>query len=408
MNLQTAVRPRKPRPLLRWGVTLLVLAVVVFLVLRIRPGGGAHVRVVPPQAVGVAAAVAGDMPIVDTGLGTVTPLATVTVQTQINGTLETIGFHEGQIVHRGDFLAQIDDRPYQAALAQAKGNLARDQALLEQAKSDLKRYQTLNRQDSISKQQVTDQMYLMHQYEGTVLTDRGAIDADNVNITYCHIVSPVSGRVGLRQVDAGNYIQTSSANGIVVVTQLQPISVIFSLPEDDLPDVMKQIAAGVTLQTSVFDRANTTQLGVGRLETVDNQIDTTTGTAKLRALFDNPNDVLFPNQFVNVRLLVNTVHDAVTVPNAAIQTGQPGAFVYVVGQDETVSVRKVTLGAADADHTQVVSGLKLGENVVVDGADRLKDGMKVVVPAAKAAPAGAAEDQPKPAHHRHRGQQPAE
>jgi multidrug efflux system membrane fusion protein len=387
-------------------MALFAVALVVVIATRIPWGGGTHTRPMPPQSVGVAEAALGEIPILDTGLGTVTPLATVTVQTQINGLLLSLGFQEGQMVKRGDFLAQIDDRPYQAALTQAKGNLARDQALLEQAKGDYQRYLTLNRQDSISKQQVADQLALVHQYEGDIVTDRGAIDAQNVNIAYCHILSPVAGRVGLRQVDAGNYVQTSSTTGIVVVTQLQPISVIFSLPEDDLPAIMKQLAAGASLSVTAFDRSNTTQLAVGHLETVDNQIDTTTGTAKLRALFDNPDNLLFPNQFVNARLLVQTVTNAVTIPNAAIQTGQPGAFVYVVGQDSTVSVRPVKLGPADADKTQIISGLQQGERVVIDGADRLKDGMTVNIPTGN--PAAGAPASAQPGHHRHKKPQPAE
>jgi multidrug efflux system membrane fusion protein len=396
------------RRLLGWVLGLLVLGGIAVLLIRHDWSGDAqHGRSLPPQAVGVAVAATGEIPIVDTGLGTVTPLATVTVRTQIAGTLEKIGFREGQMVARGDFLAQIDDRPYQAALRQAQGNLARDQALLDQAKTNYARYSTLGRQDSISRQQVTDQLSLVHQYEGDIIADRGAIDTQNVNIAYCRIVSPVAGRVGLRQVDAGNYVQTSDTNGIVVVTQLQPISVIFSLPEDNLPAIMQQIAAGATLSVTAFDRADAAQLAVGHLETVDNQIDTTTGTVKLRALFDNPGNALFPNQFVNARLLVNTVRNAVTVPNAAIQTGQPGNFVYVVGKDNTVAVQKVTLGAADADHTQIVTGLEAGARVVVDGADRLKDGMTVVVPAAKGSPeAGAAAPTGKHRHRRPQQTQP--
>jgi multidrug efflux system membrane fusion protein len=378
-------------------VAALLVLLCAWLLWRLISAPAPASRTPPPQTVGVAKAATADMAVTDQGLGTVTPLANITVKTQIDGQLQTVGFNEGQIVQQGQFLAQIDPRPYQAALEQAEGALRRDQALLAQARADYDRYERLNRQDSISRQQAADQLFLVHQDEGLVASDQGTVDAQKVNLAYCHIVAPVTGRVGLRQVDAGNYVQTSDANGLVVLTQLQPISVIFTLPEDDVPAIMDRLRAGATLQVTAYDRANTTLLATGTLETVDNVIDTTTGTVKLRAIFANTDNKLFPSQFVNATLLVNTVMGATTVPNAAIQTGAPGSFAYVVGADSKVSVRKLTLGVADATNTQVVSGLSPGETVVIDGADRLREGAAVTVAGAPPA-AGAA----NPAqHHRH-------
>ena len=335
-----------------------------------------------PTPVGVATVQKGDMPVTLTGLGTVTPLATVTVKTQINGYLVTVAFQEGQMVKKGDFLAQIDPRPYQVALEQAEGQLAKDQALLKNAQLDLQRYNTLVAQNSIATQTRDTQVSLVSQDQAAVKTDQAQVDAQKLNLVYAHIVSPVTGRVGLRQVDAGNYVQTSDPNGIVVVTQLQPISVIFTLPEDNLPAVMKQVHAGAALPVTTYDRTGTTELGKGRLETVDNQIDTTTGTVKLRAIFDNEQEILFPNQFVNVQLLVNTMKGVDIVPTAAIQHGAPGAFVYVVKPDQTAAVQKVKLGPGDGQQIAVLDGLQPGEKVVVDGSDRLREGAKVTLAAA--------------------------
>jgi multidrug efflux system membrane fusion protein len=385
-----------------WVIVLAVLAAIVALIIWHPWGsGGRAPRTMPQSPVGIATAGIADMPVIDAGLGTVTPLATVTVQSQIAGILQTIGFKEGQIVHRGDFLAQVDPRPYQALLDQARGTLAHDQGLLAQAQSDFKRYATLNRQDSISRQQVEDQKYLVQQYQGSVAADQGAVQTQLVNLAFCHIVSPVDGRVGLRQVDAGNYVTTSLANGLVIVTQLQPISVIFTVPEDAITAIQKRLAAGAKLSVAAWDRSDTTQLATGTLETIDNQIDTTTGTVKLRAIFDNADGLLFPNQFVNARLLVDTVKGAVTIPNAGLQSGAPGNFVYLLNADDTVSVRPVKVGIADSNLTQITSGLVAGDKVVIDGADRLRDGMHVMIP--HAGPPGAAgAPGAAPAHHRHK------
>ena len=342
------------------------------------------------QTVGAATAALGDVRVVLNELGTVTPLATVTVQTQINGQLTEVGFTEGQLVKKGDFLAQIDPRPYEYLKEQYEGQLARDQGLLAQAQMDLKRYQTLAQQNSIARQQSEDQVFIVDQYAGSVKQDQGLVDAQSLNISYCRIVSPITGRVGLRLVDPGNYVQTSSTSGIAVVTQLQPISVVFSLPEDDLPDIMPQFTAGTPLIVTAYDRANLRQLAVGKVSAIDNQIDTTTGTVKVRAQFDNNENTLFPNQFVNVRVLVKTLQNVVTVPTSAIQRGAPGAYVYVINPDNTVAVRPVSTGPIDGNITAINSGLAAGDRVVIDGTDRLRDGLHVTVAAENGQPAAPA------------------
>ncbi len=332
---------------------------------------------VPPQPVGAARIGTGDLHVVLSGLGTVTPLATITVQTQINGQLLSIGYREGQIVHKGDFLAQIDPRPYQAALEQAQGTLARDTGLLRQARSDLARYTTLIRQRSIAQQQAADQQFLVEQDQGAVLADQGTVDNAKVNLAYCHITAPVTGRVGLRLVDPGNYVQTSSSTGLVVLTQLQPISVIFVLPEDDVAAVSQQLRAGRTLPVEAYNRTDATRIATGTLDSVDNEVDTTTGTVKLRAVFANADEALIPNQFVNARLLVRTLPDATVAPVAAVQRGAPGAFVYRVEPGGTVGIAVVKTGITDNDQVQILSGVAPGDTVVVDGVDRLRDGAHV-------------------------------
>jgi len=343
----------------------------------------------PAASVGVASAVSGTIRVYVNALGTVTPLSTVTVQTQINGQLQQIAFKEGQLVKKGDFLAQIDSRPYQVLKAQYEGQLARDQGLLNQARTDNVRYQTLLQQNSIARQQAEDQVYVVEQAEGTVKIDQALIDAQALNIAYCRIVAPIDGRVGLRLVDEGNYVQTSSSTGLAVITQVHPISVLFPVAEDTLAEIAPQVKAGTKLQATVYDRSNVKQLAVGAVTTLDNQIDTTTGTVKLRAVFENADDTLFANQFVNVKLLVKTLDGVVTVPSAAIQHGAPGAFAYVVDASGKVSVRVVTLGPADGDVVSVTKGLAVGEHVVVDGADRLRDGAQVSISALDGKPVAA-------------------
>ncbi|MBN3829030.1 MdtA/MuxA family multidrug efflux RND transporter periplasmic adaptor subunit, partial [Burkholderia sp. Ac-20384] len=336
-----------------------------------------------PQPVQVATATQGEMPIVLSALGTVTPLANVTVKTQLSGYLQSVAFQEGQIVKKGDVLAQIDPRPYQVSLENAEGTHARDSALLATARLDLKRYQTLLSQDSIASQTVDTQASLVKQYEGAVKTDQAAIDSAKLNLTYARITAPVSGRVGLRQVDPGNYVTPGDTNGLVVITQLQPMSVIFTTSEDNLPQILKQVNAGQKLSVTAYNRNNTVPLETGSLATLDNQIDTSTGTVKLRANFDNKEGMLFPNQFVNTRLLVDVLRNATIVPTAAVLTGSIGQFVYVVKPDNTVTVRKVTIGPVDGERTSIVSGVSLGERVVTDGSDRLREGAKISIPADK-------------------------
>jgi membrane fusion protein, multidrug efflux system len=362
-----------------------------------------------PQGVAPRFAVSGPMPIrADTAqqgtvaitldeLGTVTPLATVTVRTQISGQLMNILFQEGQTVAKGDLLAEIDSRPYVHALGQAEGQLARDQALLKNAELDLARYRKLVAQDSIPRQQLDTQDSLVHQYVGTVETDQALVDNARLNVAYCHITAPISGRVGLRQVDQGNYVQTNDTNGIVVITQIQPITVIFTVAEDELPAIMTRLHAGAVLPVTAYDRSRSAELATGRLTTVDNQIDTSTGTVKLRAEFDNADLKLFPNQFVTVRLTVDELHDVTTIASAAVQRGAAGTFVYLIKPDDTVTVRPVTLGPSEGERAAVQSGLAPGDQVVVDGADKLRDGAKVArrdatgaaAPAAGAAPSAA-------------------
>jgi len=374
-----------PRSRWRIGIGVVVLLLLAFAIyetarwVRTATPPGGRFPQGALQTVGASTAALGDVRVILNELGTVTPLATVTVQTQINGQLTEVGFTEGQLVKKGDFLAQIDPRPYEYLKEQYEGQLAHDQGLLAQAQMDQKRYETLAQQNSIARQQAEDQIFIVQQYAGSVKQDQGLVDAQALNLSYCRIVSPITGRVGLRLVDPGNYVQTTNSSGIAVITQLQPISVVFTLPEDDLPEVTPQFTAGSALIVTAYDRANLRQLAVGKVSAIDNQIDTTTGTVKVRAQFDNENNALFPNQFVNVRLLVKTLQNAVTVPTSAIQRGAPGTYVYVVNADNTVSVRQVSTGAVDGNVTAINSGLSAGERVVIDGTDRLRDGVKVTV-----------------------------
>jgi multidrug efflux system membrane fusion protein len=333
-----------------------------------------------PIPVGTAQVAKGDIPIILKALGTVTPLATVTVKTQITGQMQTVNFTEGQAVKKGDLLAVVDPRPYDVALQQAVGTLEKDKALLANAYVDLARYKTLVAQNSVAHQTYDTQVALVSQYEATIVSDQAAVDSAKLNLVYTRIVAPTDGRIGLRLVDPGNYVQISDSTGICVITLMQPMSVLFSIPEDSLPPVRKRLRAGASLETTAFDRAQKVQLGVGTLATTDNQIDTTTGTVRLRAMFDNPDEALFPQQFVNIRLLVDTVKDAVAVPVAAVQRGQPGTFVYQVSADDTVHVQVVETGETDGEKIAITKGLVVGDQVVIDGVDRLRDGAKIRKP----------------------------
>lgn len=339
----------------------------------------------PPPPVVVAAATRGDVKVIDSELGTVTPLATVALQTQIAGQLTEVAFKEGQSVKKGDFLAQIDPRPYQAALDQAQGQLLKDQASLKQAQVDLARYKTLAAQDSIAKQTADDQEWLVHQDEGQVKVDEALVDNAKLNLAYCRIVSPATGRIGLRGIDPGNYVTVAESTSLAVVTQMQPITVVFLLPEDDLPAVLKRLHDGAILTVTATDRSGRIALGSGTLIAVDSQIDPTTGTVKLKAQFANDDETLFPQQFVNVALLVDTLTNTIVIPNAAVQRGAPGTFAYLVGPDDTVAVRKIKLGPVDGENVAVLDGLSPGDRVVVDGADKLREGIKVKIGSPNAA-----------------------
>ena len=334
---------------------------------------------IQPMPVAVAIVDTGKINVTLNALGTVTSLSTVTVKPQVSGQLVKINFEEGQDVSKGDILAEIDPRPYEAILAQAKGQLARDQALLQGAEVDLKRYQNLVAHDAVQHQTLDTQVALVAQYQGLIEVDKAAIQSATISLDFCSIVAPVNGRVGLRQVDQGNYVTPTDASGIVVITQIQPISVLFTVPEDELQAITKRLHEGATLPVMAFDRTGTIKLTDGQLQTFDSQIDPTTGTIKLRASFPNENHALYPNQFVNIELIVNERKGVVIAPIAAIQRGLPGTFVYIVNHDDTVSVRQVKLGVTEGERVEILSGLQPGDRVVVDGLDRLREGAKVAV-----------------------------
>jgi membrane fusion protein, multidrug efflux system len=354
----------------------------------------------PPRAVPVTTSSAhkGDIGVYVEALGTVTPVYTVTVTSRVQGEIIGLHYREGQMVHRGDSLLDIDPRPYEAQLTQMEGQLAHDEALLAEARIDLDRYKAAYSRNAIAQQQVVDQEQLVKQDEGTVKNDEGQVANVKINIAYCHITSPIDGRVGLRLMDLGNIVQANSTTPLLVITQLQPITVIFSVAEDYLAEIQQQLRAGHTMTVDALDRAQEKKIATGSLLTVDNQIDATTGTVKLRANFPNRDSALFPNQFVNARLLVDTQHDATLIPTSAIQRNAQGAYVYVIKPDMTASMRTITPGTTDGS-TAAVQGVQPGEVVATNGFDKLQEGVKVAVAShsggrtnANAAPA--AEDTP--------------
>jgi multidrug efflux system membrane fusion protein len=373
-------RPRRGRIALAL-VVLALIALVVFHLLRSKaPKPG-----VAPQVVTVAAATTGPMPETLSELGTVTPVATVTVLPQLSGYLTAVGYREGQDVEKGQFLAQIDSRQYEISKRQAEAQLAKDKAALAQARADLVRFTQLNERKSIAEQTYADQQFLVQQDEAAVKADEANVAQFVLDLLYCHITAPVSGRVGLRLVDPGNYVTASSQPGIAVITTMKPTTVEFTVPQTALDKVLQRINAGAQLPVAVFSSDNSRQIATGTLYAINNQMATATGTVTLRATVPNDDEALFPNEFVNVKLLVDTLQNAVLVPTPAVQSGAPGDYVYLVNADNTVSVRKVTLGPGDGQHTVITSGLAAGNVVVTDGMDRLSDGVKIKASATRPA-----------------------
>jgi multidrug efflux system membrane fusion protein len=384
-NTRAKDAARSHRPVWIAAVVVIILAAgaLWWFVLRTPATAPAGKKGTDPNArplpVAAAPARKGNIDVYIDGLGTVTPRNTVVVHSRVDGQLMNVAFREGQKVKAGDLLAQLDPRPFEVQLTQANGTMAHDQALLQNARIDLERYRTLLKQDSIASQQVDTQAALVRQDEGQVQSDQGAIDNAKLQLVYSRITAPISGRVGLRLVDPGNIVHASDANGLVTITQEQPITVLYPVAEDDVPRIVKRMQSGAQVPVEAYDRAGKTKLATGHLLTLDNQIDTTTGTVKLRAEFPNTDGALFPNQFVNVRMAVETRQDTTLVPTAAIQRGSPGTFVFLVKPDQTVAVTPVKLGAVEGETTEVKSGLEPGNQVVVDGADKLRDGAKVEI-----------------------------
>ena len=379
--------PKRRRWWIMSGIILVIAAIFFW-----EHHGGATKSVPAPQAVGVAKAVSGSMPETLEALGTVTPLATVTVLPQLSGYLTQVAFTEGEMVTAGQFLAEIDPRPYQVSLEQYTAQQAKDLATLAQARSDLARYEVLARQDSISAQTVADQRFLAAQDAATVQVDQANIDSSRLDLAYCHITAPVSGLVGLRLVDPGNYVTSSSSTGLAVITTMAPMTVIFSVPQTELGRVLTRSQAGAQLAASAYSSDDTTKIADGTLTAIGNQVDTSTGTVKLRATFPNTNDALYPNEFVNIHLLVDTLQNATLVPSPAVQDGAPGSYVYLVQANNTVKVQAVTTGPTDGTNTVITKGLSPGDTVVVDGVDRLSDGMKISIASGSPADAAAGAD----------------
>ena len=395
-NMDPAVEPKVTQRRRWWRRLALALAALGVAVALERLTGAQQSGRRPtggdagPTPVIVATAKTGDVNVYLTGLGTVTPLETVTVRSRVDGQLMAVHFKEGQMVKAGEPLAEIDPRPFRVQLEQAEGQLAHDEALLANSRTDLDRYRTLLKQDSIAEQQVATQESLVKQYEGTVKLDRAQIDNAKLQLTYARITAPISGRLGLRIVDAGNVVHASDANGLVVITRLQPITVVFAVPQDSLPGVLKRLHEGGRIPVEAFGREDTTRLASGRLLAVDNQIDPATGTVKLKAEFPNEDGRLFPQQFVNVRMLIDTLRGVVTVPSSAVQRGTQGLYVFLVKPDDTVTLRGVKLGPTEGELTAVSAGAAAGDRVVIDGTDRLREGVKVTPTTREAAQAAIA------------------
>jgi multidrug efflux system membrane fusion protein len=363
-----------------WVIIIVTIVIITAGIIFIRSNmTGKKLVNQPPQPITALVTNKSDFDVYLKGLGTVIPTNTVTVKSQVSGQLISVHFKEGQHINEGDLIAEIDPRPFQVQLMQAEGQLARDEAFLKNAKSDLALYKQLIAQDSIAAQQVTTQEALVKQYLGVIETDKGQIANAKLQLIYARVIAPITGRVGLRQVDPGNMVQVTDPNGIVVITQLQPITVVFSLPQDNLTILMKRWDTGESLPVQAYDQEGKTLLASGKLLAVDNQIDTTTGTIKLKAIFDNKDNKLFPNQFVNIRLKVDTLHDATVMSTAAVQRGSIGTFAYVVKDDKTVTVRMLKLGPTEGDNVVVTEGLAPGELAVTVGGDKLREGTKVEI-----------------------------
>jgi len=399
-SLHDQATPAAHRPRRRvwlWSLAVLVLAVAGYFGYRQlapaadappttaagRPAGPGSAGGPPRTPIVAEPARAADVDVYLNALGTVTPLRTVTVRSRVDGELLRVLFEEGQTVKEGDLLAEIDPRPFQVQLTQAEGQMARDRALLDNARLDLERYRTLFEQDSIAKQQVDTQAALVRQYEGAVKMDQSQIDNARLQLVYARVTAPVGGRVGLRLVDPGNIVRAGDANGLVVITQLAPTAVVFTVPQDNLPAVMKRMQSGDKPPVEAWDRELKTRLASGTLASVDNLVDPTTGTVKLKAQFANETGGLFPNQFVNIRMKLDTVRDATVIPASAVQRGSQGMFVYVVEGDQTVKLRPVKLGPVDGQRQAIDEGLAPGDLVVSDGMDRLRDGAMVEVTTAR-------------------------
>jgi membrane fusion protein, multidrug efflux system len=382
--------PAKPTPRRRWWVYALALVLLALLALFLFRGHGSSTAPAGKSAKGgrggaaaatpvvAVQAVKGNIGVYVTGLGAITPIYTVTVKSRVDGQLMKVLFKEGDLVQQGDPLVEIDPRPYEAVVIQATGQLTRDEALLANARVDVTRYTTLVAQDAVPEQQLATQRALVTQYEGTVTNDQGVLKAAELNVTYCHITAPITGIVGLRLVDPGNIVHASDSNGMLVITQIQPISVIFPIGEDQLPPILQKMRSGAKLTVDAWDREDKNKIATGTLSTLDNQIDQTTGTLKLRAIFANDNRELFPNQFVNAHLLQQEKTGVTLLESAAIQRNTNNTYVYLIKPDSTVTVRNVALGTTAGDQSEITSGLMPGDKVVMTGVDKLQEGSKVI------------------------------